>query len=112
MTDADLASAVGSGDVPVLATPTLIAWFEAATVAAVRDQLEDGTTTVGMRVRIDHVAPTTAGATVRARATLVEVDGRRLTFEVSAAERDDGPEVATGKITRVIVDRERFLARL
>ncbi len=107
--DDDTAIALGSGDVAVLATPRLLAWCEAATVRAVASGLEPGTTTVGMRVQMDHLAPTPVGGAVRTAAELEKVEGRRLTFAVTA--HDDGQLVADGRITRVVVDVDRFLAR-
>lgn len=106
----DLAPALESGDVPVLGSPRLIAWCEAATVAAVAGHLDDGETTVGMRVHVDHVAPTIAGRTVTAEAHLSRIEGRRLTFDVGA--RDGDTPIASGQIIRVVVDRERFLERV
>lgn len=108
--DADTAIALGSGDVAVLATPRLLAWCEAATVAAVASGLDPGTTTVGMRVQIDHLAPTPVGRVITAAAELEKVEGRRLTFAVTA--HDGGDLVADGRITRVVVDVDRFLARV
>ncbi|MBN2114061.1 MAG: thioesterase [Acidimicrobiia bacterium] len=103
---ADLAPALGSGDVPVLATPRLLALCEAATVAAVAPHLAPGETTVGARVELDHLAPSPRGSIVAAAAVLEEVDGRRLTFGVTAHQ--DGREVARGRVIRVMVDRTRF----
>jgi fluoroacetyl-CoA thioesterase len=106
----DTAEAVGSGDVPVLATPRLVGWLEAATVAAV-GRLDDGArTTVGTRVEVDHLIASPVGARVTVRAELAHVDGRLLRFEVVASHAD-GKVVAHGRVTRVVVDRERFLAR-
>lgn len=110
VTDADTAIAVRSGDVPVLATPRLVALFEEAAVAAVSGQFEEGQTSVGMRVQIDHLAPTAVGSVVTAEATLERVDGRRLQFTVAA--RDARGLVGAGKVTRVVVDTERFLDKL
>ncbi len=107
---ADTAQAIGSGDVPVLATPRVLALVEAATVAAVRAALEPGQTTVGTRVALEHTAPTPVGAQVVARAQLISVDGRLLQFDV-VLEDADGAVVAHGRITRVVVDRERFVER-
>ncbi|RMH81777.1 MAG: thioesterase [Actinomyces sp.] len=107
--DGDLAPVFGSGSVPVLATPRVLAWCEEATMAALADQLPEGETSVGMRVQLDHVQPTPNGAEVRAEATLERVEGRRLTFAV--AVHDPRGLVAAGRVTRVIVDRERFLAK-
>jgi len=105
---ADLAPAFGSGDVPVLATPRLLALCEAATVAAVATHLAPGETTVGARVELDHLAPSPEGATVEAAAVLEAVDGRRLTFGVTAHQ--GGREVARGRVIRVRVDRAGFPA--
>ena len=105
--DADTAIAMGSGDVPVLATPRVIALCEQASVRAVADVLGPGQTTVGRRVQVDHLAPTTVGTTVRAEAVLEEAEGRRLTFKVSVSDRRG--LVAAGRVTRVIVDLEHFL---
>lgn len=107
--DADTAIAARSGSVPVLATPRLIALCEEAAVAAVDGGLEGDETTVGMRVQVDHLSPTAVGGRVRAEATLERVEGRRLTFTVSVT--DGRGLVAAGKLTRVVVFRERFMER-
>jgi fluoroacetyl-CoA thioesterase len=107
VTDADTAISHGSGDVPVLATPRVVALCEEVSVGALRGQLDPGTTTVGMRVQLDHLAPTKVGSKVVAEATLDRVEGRRLTFTVSV--NDHCGLVAAGKVTRVVVERERFL---
>lgn len=108
--DGDTAPALGSGDVPVLATPRVIALVEEATVAALVGQLGENETSVGVRVQLEHISPTAVGSAVRADCSLERVQGRRLVFTVSA--RDDRGLVAAGKVTRVVVDRERFLAKL
>ena len=108
VTDADTAQTVGSGDVPVLATPRVLALAEAATVRALARRLESGTTTVGTRVDLSHRAPTPIGRTVLATAKLTKVDGRRLTFEVTVSEGET--VVAEARVERVLVDRSRFLA--
>jgi fluoroacetyl-CoA thioesterase len=107
----DTAAAVGSGDLQVLATPVLLAWAESATCDAVADHLEASRTTVGTRVQIEHLRPSPVGARIRVRASVVHVDGRLLRFEVTA-EHTDGTVVGHGEITRVVVDRDRFLSRL
>ena len=106
---ADTAPAWRSGDVPVLATPRLVALCEEATVAAVRPGLEPGETTVGTRIELDHLAPSRPGARVEATAVLETVAGRRLGFAVTAREGDR--LLARGRIERVVVDREEFLRR-
>lgn len=106
----DTAIAAGSGDVPVLGTPRLVAWCEAATVAAATDGLLAEQTTVGINVSIDHLAATAVGGSVNVSASVSIVDGRQVTFDVNATD-DHGP-VGQGTVTRVVVDRERFMARL
>jgi fluoroacetyl-CoA thioesterase len=112
VTEEDTARAVGSGDLPVLATPRLLAWCEARTCAAVAADLEEGRSTVGTRVQLEHVGASPVGARVEVTATLRSVDGRLLRFEVVAAHADGGPVVAHGEVTRVAVDAARFLSRL
>ncbi|GAA0260532.1 thioesterase family protein [Cryptosporangium japonicum] len=118
VTDADTAEAVGSGDVPVLATPRLFALAESATVDAVRAALPAEMTSVGVRVELAHRLPTPVGATATATATLETVDGRALRFtvvvrdDVDAVEAPDGRVVAEVTVERAAIDRARFLARL
>ena len=109
VTDADTAQTVGSGDVPVLSTPRVLALAEAATVAATTGRLDSSLTTVGTRVELDHRVATPVGRTVVAETTLAKVDGRRLLFEVVV--RDGQTVVAEGRVERVLVDRHRFLAK-
>ncbi len=110
VTEEDTAIAVGSGDVPVLGTPRLIAWCEAATVSTLAPGLEYGQTSVGVEVTVSHLAPTAVGREVQVSATVDSVDGRRVTFSVAATEGEAG--VMTGTIIRVVVDWERFVSRL
>ena len=108
--DVDTAIALGSGSVPVLATPRLVAWLEAAAVAAVEDAIGDGSTTVGTLIDMQHLAATAVGRPVEARATVTSFDGRTIEFELSAT--DDRATIAIGRHTRVIVDVERFVGGL
>lgn len=112
VTHDDTAIALGSGDVPVLATPRLIAWLEAATVDACPD-LADDETSVGTRVDIEHLVATPLGARVEATAELIHRDGRLLRFAVTAQhDVGHGPVlIAQGHVTRVVVRRDPFLAR-
>lgn len=110
VTDADTAQAMGSGDVPVLGTPRVLALAEAATVAATAAKLPPGSTTVGIRVELEHTAPSPVGATVTATATLAKVDGRRLLFEVQVTTAQQ-QTVAEARIERTLVDRQRFVSR-
>jgi predicted thioesterase len=109
VTDADTAQALGSGDVPMLGTPRVLALAEAATVAATATRMAPGMTTVGVLVELEHKAATPVGRTVVAQARLAKVDGRRLLFEVSVAE--GSATVAEGRVERVLVDRQRFVAK-
>ncbi len=110
----DTALALGSGDLEVLGTPRLIAWCEQAAVAAIGPDLDPARTSVGTRVDIAHERASAVGTEIAVRADLVHVDGRLLRFEVIAEQESAGATVAIarGQITRVVVDRERFMARL
>jgi fluoroacetyl-CoA thioesterase len=109
--EADTARALGSGDLPVLGTPRLIALAEAATVRAAQSRVGEGQSSVGTRVRFDHLRATPLGGRVTATADLVHEDGRLLRFSV-AAHDGEGRLVGEGEITRVVVDVERFLGKL
>ncbi len=110
--DTDTAAAVGSGDLPVLGTPILLAWLEAATVAVCG--ATDQQTTVGTRVAVDHVRPSAVGTVVTCSAVVAEIDGRIVTFKVQATQEQDGTQALVGRgvVTRAIVEREVFLAKL
>lgn len=103
------AAAFRSGDVPVLATAQALAWCEEATILTVRGHLGPDDTTLGMRVRIDHVSPAVTGSLVDVRATVARVEGRRYTFDVGVYL--DGQDIAVGQIVRVLVNRDRFVSR-
>ncbi len=109
----DTAEHFRSGDVPVLATPRLIALCEEATCRATDGHLNEAQSSVATRVQFDHLAPVAVGSVVLAEATLVKVEGRRLVFTVSAArlEGEGGGLVGAGRVTRVVVDRSTFLAK-
>ena len=107
VTEADTAVAMGSGSVMVLATPRIVALCEQATCAALAGHLDPGCTTVGMRIQLDHLQPTPVGVQVEAEAVLEKIEGRRLTFMVSAS--DSKGLVAAGKVTRVLVEVDRFM---
>jgi predicted thioesterase len=111
VTDDDTAIAVGSGSLPVLGTPRLLAWAEAATCAAVEAELPAGSTSVGTLVALEHVAASAVGEQVRVTATVVHREGRQLRLEVIAVDSAD-QVVGRGEIARVVVDGEGFMARL
>jgi fluoroacetyl-CoA thioesterase len=108
VTHADLANTLGTGHVPVLASSRLLTWAENATCAAIDADLDDAQTTVGTGLQLTHEQPSPLDATVNVSATLARVDGRLLVFEVEA-EHDDGQVVGRAEVSRVLVDRERFL---
>jgi fluoroacetyl-CoA thioesterase len=108
----DTAAALGSGSLPVLGTPRLLAWCEAATCAAIESDLAPGETSVGTRVELEHTRASGVGVRLEVTATPVFHDGRLHRFSVVAREVDGGRVVGTGQVTRVVVDAERFLDRL
>lgn len=110
VTESNTALTMGSGDMPVFATPSLVALMENAAMKAVAPHLPDGSTTVGGFIETTHLAPSAIGATIEATATLTEVKGRKLSFVIEATEGDK----LVGKAThiRFIVEREKFLSNL
>ena len=108
--DAHTAQAMGSGDMPVLATPVMIALMENAAMLAVDQKLPEEQTTVGAYIDVSHLKPSPVGAEVFATAELTEVEDRRLTFHVVAMQGDQ--VIGEGTHVRYIVSRERFLAKL
>ncbi len=104
------AAAYGSGLVPVLSTPHLVALLESAAKEAVQPYLEVGQSTVGTLVNVRHLAATPVGMQVRACAEVVAVDGRRLRFRVEAW--DEREKIAEGEHERFVIDWERFMARV
>lgn len=103
------AAACGSGSLPVFGTPFLLALMEEATCNAVFGALEDGQSTVGVSMDIQHSAPSPVGMEVRAEACLTEVNGKMLTFSVTAYDQTGA--IGSGTIRRCIIRSEPFLAR-
>lgn len=108
--DGNTAVGMGSGDLPVFATPAMVALMENAAMMAVAGNLPEGATTVGTQISVSHVKASPAGARITASAELVEVDGRRLVFAVRAW--DERGTIGEGSHTRFVVDRERFMSKL
>ena len=104
------AAALGSGDMDVFATPAMVALMENAAMNAVAPLLSDGQTTVGTQITTSHIKASALGATITATAVLTAVEGRSLTFEITA--RDGENIIGEGSHTRFIVDRERFLSKV
>lgn len=110
VTDAVTAIAVGSGDMPVLATPMLMALMENAAMLAVKDKLPKGCTTVGGHIESSHLKPSMIGDVVRAEAEVTEVEGKKIGFRVSVYSGDT--LLGKGTHLRFIVEREKFLSKL
>ncbi|MBP3714428.1 MAG: thioesterase family protein [Phocaeicola sp.] len=104
----DTAIAMGSGDIPVLATPAMIALMENAAMLTVASQLPEGYTTVGGQISISHMRPTAIGSIVTATAVLENIDGKKLFFRVEARQNEE--VIGEGTHLRYIVEREKFLA--
>ena len=111
--EADTAVALGSGDVPVLGTPRLLALAEAACMAAVAPQLRAGQTTVGAAASFEHRRPSPLRTPIEVQAELVEITGRKLFFGFIAYGPGEGDEavIGAGTIQRVLVDTDRFMAK-
>lgn len=101
---------VGSGDMPVLATPMMMALMENAAMLAVKDSLEEGMTTVGGHIESSHLAPTKIGEKLMATAEVTKVDGKKIFFKISAYCGET--LLGEGTHLRFIVDRQKFLARI
>ncbi len=108
--EANTAAAMGSGDMPVLATPAMVALMENAAMLAVAPGLPEGAATVGAEMNVSHIKPSGLGAEIVASAVVTAVEGRKITFNVGA--RDAEGMIGEGTHVRFIVDRERFLAKL
>ena len=109
VTENDSAKVVGSGDLMVFATPKMIALIEKTVAESVKPHLEEGTTSVGTKLDVDHVAATPIGMKVRCESELVEIDGRKLVFNVEAY--DEAGLIGKGRHERFIVQSEKFMAR-
>lgn len=110
VTSANTAQAFGSGLVPVYATPAMIALMEGAAVIAMSKSLTPEEATVGVRVEVEHIAATPLNKKITAKATLIEIDGRRLVFEVEA--HDEDKLIGKGLHERAIINTEKFLGKL
>jgi predicted thioesterase len=107
VTEEDSAASYGSGLMPVLSTPHLVALMERTARKAIEPELAPGENNVGIRVDIKHLAATPVGMEVRIRAELLEVDGRRLRFRVEAW--DEAEKIGEGHHERFIIDETRFI---
>jgi predicted thioesterase len=105
----DTAKAVASGLAEVFATPSMIALMENAAYSAVQGKLEPGQSTVGISINVKHTAATPMGMKVWATATLVEIDRKRLVFDIEAF--DEIEQIGTARHERFIIDEEKFMSR-
>ena len=110
VTDAVTAIAAGSGDMPVLATPMMMALMENAAMLAVKDELPEGSTTVGGHIESSHLKPSKIGDSVSATAEVTKIDGRKIEFKVAAYSGET--ILGEGTHLRFIVDREKFMSKL
>lgn len=110
VTEAVTAIAAGSGDMPVLATPMMMALMENAAMLAVKAELPEGSTTVGGHIASSHLKPSKIGDKVSAVAEVTKIDGRKIEFKVAAYSGDT--LLGEGTHLRFIVDREKFMAKL
>ena len=110
VTDAVTAIKIGSGDMPVLATPAMMALMENAAMLAVASELPEGSTTVGGHIESSHLKPSKIGDKVSATAEVTKIDGKKIEFKVSAYSGDT--LLGEGTHLRFIVDRERFMSKL
>ncbi len=110
VTPQNTAAAMGSGDMPVFATPAMVALMENAAMLAVAGALPEGATTVGAELNVTHIKPSGLGTEVIASAVVTEVDERKITFTVGA--RDAEGLIGEGTHVRFVVDRARFLAKV
>lgn len=108
--EAHTVAVMGSGDMPVLATPAMMALMENAAMMAVKDQLPEGSTTVGGHIESSHLRPNAIGQEVYATAELTKTDGRKLYFHVAAYQGET--LIGEGEHLRFIVDREKFLSKI
>lgn len=101
---------IGSGDLAVLATPAMCALMENAAMMAVAAHLEEGQTTVGTTLNIEHLRATKVGKVITATAVLTEINGRELKFNIAA--RDEVGIIGEGTHLRFVVNREKFMGKL
>lgn len=108
--ETNTAAAMGSGDLPVFATPAMVALMENAAMRCVASELDASQTTVGAEMNVTHIKPSGAGAVISATAVLASVEGRRLVFNVAA--RDEDGMIGEGTHVRFVVDSRRFMSKI
>ena len=106
----DTAVSMKSGDLPVYATPALIAFLEYSAKELVRKYLEDNETTVGIKMDLNHIKASKVGAAIRSKAEVIEVNGKKIIFKVEAYEKET--LIGFGIHERFVVDRIKFIGKL
>ena len=109
VSEKNTAETVGSGRLKVFATPAMIALMEKASCVAISDCLDEGATTVGTMVNIEHVSATPVGANVVVESVVTAVDGRKISFEVTAS--DNAGLIGKGHHERFVINAEKFMAK-
>ncbi len=109
VTSAQTAKTVGSGSLQVLATPIMISWIENVAMLAVQPYLDEGCTTVGIAVNIKHIAATPVNMKVKVEVELIEIDKRKLTFNVTAY--DEIEKIGEGTHERFIIVESKFMQK-
>lgn len=109
VSDENTAISMGSGTLPVFATPAMAALMEKACAESVEPLLGEGNTSVGVFMELHHVSASPVGSVVTCESILSRVDGRKLKFTVKAY--DEGGLIGDGLHERVIVDAERFMSK-
>jgi len=110
VTDTNTAKAVGSGNLDVFATPMMIALMEQAACKCLADSLEPSQSSVGTQINVTHTAASPLDAKITAKATIENVDGRKISFAVTA--HDEASVIGTGTHERFVIDIERFMKKL
>ncbi len=110
VTEKDTAKTHGSGNLPVYATPAMVAFMENTACACIQTYLEDELDTVGIQIDVKHIKATKLGGIVTCKATLIEIDNKKLTFEIEAC--DEQGVIGTALHKRYIIQPEKFMSRL
>ena len=110
VSEAQTAVQLGSGDMPVLATPAMMALMENAAMLAVADELPNGCTTVGGYIESSHLKPSKIGDKITATAEVTKIDDKKIEFKISAYSGDT--MLGEGTHLRFIVDQERFMSKI
>ena len=112
VTSSNTARAVGSGNLPVFATPMMVALMEEAACNCIGDYLEAGESSVGIQVNVAHTSASSIGANITATATVTAIDRRKISFDITAHENDGDKIIGTGTHERYVIDIQKFMDKL